>query len=233
MKSWEDPRIARGMQAQLAHRRARLDAGDKPLGWKVGFGAPAVMETLGISAPLVGHLLESRLVMSGDRVSFKGWNKPVVEPEIALYIGEDLLGGGTPAQACAAIAALGPAFELADLQYPPEDAERIVADNIYQRHVVLGPRDDSRHGGNVDGLTGRVFRNGAEVARTSDPQANTGNLVDLVRHVADVLAAFGERLRAGEVIITGSIVPPLLAEKTDREMVLELDPVGIVSVRIG
>jgi 2-keto-4-pentenoate hydratase len=71
------------------------------------------------------------------------------------------------------------------------------------------------------------------VARTSDPEANTGNLVDLVRHVADVLAAFGERLRAGEIIITGSIVPPLLAEKTDKEVVLELDPVGMVSVRVA
>src|SRR5829696_4719949 len=179
MKAWEDPGIARGMQAQLAHRRARLDAGDKPLGWKVGFGAPAVMETLGISAPLVGHLLESRLVASGAGVSFKGWSKPVIEPEIALYIGEDLPGGGTPAQACAAIAGLGPAFELADLQYPPADAERIVAENIYQRHVLLWPRDTSRAGGNVDGLIGQVLRNGVEVARTSDPQANTGNPVDL------------------------------------------------------
>src|SRR5215210_3737950 len=102
MKAWDDPRIARGMQAQLAHRRARLDAGDKPLGWKVGFGAPAVMEKLGISAPLVGYLLESGLVTSGASVSFKGWSKPVIEPEIALYIGEDL-PGGTSAQACAAI----------------------------------------------------------------------------------------------------------------------------------
>lgn len=233
MKVWDDPRIARGMQAQLARRRERLDAGDKPLGWKVGFGAPAVMEKLGISAPLVGHLLESGVVTAGATVSFKGWTKPVVEPEIALYIGDDLPGGGTREQARRAIAALGPAFELADLSYPPEDPERIVGDNVYQRHVMLGARDDSRAGGNVAGLIGRIFRNGAEVARTSAPESNTGNLVDLVRHVADVLDAFGERLRAGEVIITGSIVPPLLAEKTDKEVVLELDPVGIVALRIA
>jgi 2-keto-4-pentenoate hydratase len=233
MKVWDDPRIARGMQVQLERRRQRLDAGDTPLGWKVGFGAPAVMEKLGISAPLVGHLLESGVVTAGAGVSFKGWTKPVVEPEIALYIGDDLPGGGTREQARAAIVALGPAFELADLSYAPEDAERVVGDNIYQRHVMLGPRDETRAGGNVAGLIGRVFRNGAEVARTSDPESNTGNLVDLVRHVADVLEAFGERLRAGEVIITGSIVPPLLADKTDKEVVLELDPVGVVAVRIA
>jgi len=232
MNFWDDPRIARGMQVQLAHRRARIEAGDRPIGWKVGFGAPAAMAALGISAPLVGHLLESGLITDG-RASFKGWSTPVVEPEIALYMGNDLLGGGTRPQAAAAIAALGPAFELADLQFQPEDAERIVAENIYQRHVLLGPRDTSRAGGNVDGLIGRVLRNGVEVARTSDPQANTGNPVDLVHHVAQMLSAFGERLRAGEVIITGSIVPPLFAEKADREVALDLEPVGRVSVQIA
>src|SRR5947209_14228300 len=38
MRLWEDPRVARGMQAQLELRRRRLAAGDEPLGWKVGFG---------------------------------------------------------------------------------------------------------------------------------------------------------------------------------------------------
>ena len=52
------------------------------------------------------------------------------------------------------------------------------------------------------------MRHGKETARTSDPQANTGQWVEIVRHVADVLAAFGETLRAGEIIITGSVVAP-------------------------
>ena len=93
----------------------------------------------------------------------------------------------------------------------PTTSRAILAGNIYQRHVLLGPRDPARAGCTVDGLTGRVFRRGAEAARTSDPQANTGKLVDIVRHVADLLAAFGERLRAGEIIITGSVVAPLFA----------------------
>ena len=35
------PLIKKGMTAQLAKRRARIAAGEKPLGWKVGLGAPA------------------------------------------------------------------------------------------------------------------------------------------------------------------------------------------------
>jgi len=52
-----------------------------------------------------------------------------------------------------------------------------------------------------------------------------------VRHVADGLAAFGERLRAGEIIITGSVVPPLIIEPDENELAFALDPVGAVSVR--
>jgi 2-keto-4-pentenoate hydratase len=56
---WDDPRIARGMATQLATRRARIAAGDAPLGWKVGFGAPAAMAKFNITAPLVGYLMRS------------------------------------------------------------------------------------------------------------------------------------------------------------------------------
>ena len=44
--AWDDPRIARGMEKQLAQRRARIAAGEKPIGWKVGLGAKAAMERL-------------------------------------------------------------------------------------------------------------------------------------------------------------------------------------------
>jgi len=56
MNLWDDARVARGMRAQLALRRQRLDAGDAPLGWKVGFAAPAMLKRLDITGPLVGFL---------------------------------------------------------------------------------------------------------------------------------------------------------------------------------
>jgi 2-keto-4-pentenoate hydratase len=55
-------------------------------------------------------------------------------------------------------------------------------------------------------------------------------VIDIVRHVAGMLAACGERLRAGEVIIAGSITAPLFLDATDRELVHALDPIGAVSV---
>jgi 2-keto-4-pentenoate hydratase len=227
----DDPRIARGMAAQLAARAQRLAAGDKPLGWKVGFGAPAVMAKLGIDAPLIGFLLQSARVPSGGSVSLAGWRKPVAEPEVAVHMGRDLGASAAPAAVSAAIAGISPAIELADLDASPDDPEAILAGNIYQRHVVLDALAPARAGSSPDGLTCRIIRHGSESARTSDPQANTGQWLAIVRHVADVLAMFGDGLRAGEIIITGSVVPPLLIEAGEHEIGFALDPLGSISVR--
>ena len=227
-----DPRIARGMQTQLGRWRERLNAGEQALGWKVGFGAPAAMEKLGITAPLIGFLTDRALVASGVALSLANWKKPLAEPEIAVHMESDLPADAGRDAARGAIKGIGPAIELADLDCPPDDVERILAGNIYQRHVILGPCDPSRAGCVLDGLTGRILRNGTEAARTSDPQANTGDLIDIVRHVADVLAAFGEQLRAGQIIITGSIVPPLWVE-AGEEVVFQLDPLGGISIRFA
>ncbi|HEX6000028.1 MAG TPA: fumarylacetoacetate hydrolase family protein [Hyphomicrobiaceae bacterium] len=228
--AWDDARIARGMKDQLAQRRARIDAGEAPLGWKVGFGAPAMMQKLGISAPLVGYLMHGALIPSGGMASLTGWAKPIAEPEIAVHIGRDLPGGGDRAEAAAAIAALGQAIELADADLPFEDPEAILKGNIFQRHVILGEPDRSRAGGDTAGLLARVLRRDAEAARTDDPEAATGKIVDIVRHVADVLAAFGEQLSAGDIIIAGSVVPPLLIEPDETAVAYALDPMGQISV---
>ena len=230
--SSEDPRIARGMQMQLSRRQECLARGEQQLGWKVGFGAPAAMEKLGIKAPLIGFLTDRALVASGTTLSLANWKKPLAEPEIAVHMESDLPAGADRRAVRCAIGGIGPAIELADLDHPPDDVEQILAGNIYQRHVILGPCDTSRAGCVLDGLTGRILRNGTEAARTSDPQANTGDLIDIVRHVADVLAAFGEQLRAGQIIITGSIVPPLWVE-AGEEVVFHLDPLGGVSIRFA
>jgi 2-keto-4-pentenoate hydratase len=231
MNLWDDPRIVRGMTAQFALRRQRLEAGDEPLGWKVGFGMPAQLKQFNITGPLVGFFTQNARVVSGNTVSLAGWAKPVAEPEVAVHISRDVAAGVTPEAAAAAIAGISPAIELADAHEPAVDPERILSHNIYQRHVVLSGSTPARVGGAADGLTCRIMRRGAEFARTTDPQANTGRWVDVVSHVANVLAAFGERLRAGEVIITGSVVPPIAIEPDEDGLAFALDPVGTISVR--
>jgi 2-keto-4-pentenoate hydratase len=230
MNPWDAPLIKKGMTAQLATRRARIAAGEKPLGWKVGLGAPASLQKLGIAAPVVGYLMQGALLPSGSTVSLKGYVKPVAEPEIAVRMARDLPAGSTPDAAMAAIQEIMPAIELADLDPvpAPNNLDLVLAGDIYQRQVLLCER--AQAGASVAGLTSRVMRRGQEVNRTTDPEALTGKLLDIVVLVASTVAAFGEKLSAGDIIITGSITPPPMIEPDETEFVHVLDPIGDVTV---
>ena len=227
---WNDPRIKRGMEKQLAARRARIAAGEKPLGWKVGLGAPALMEKLGIKAPAVGYLMQRALLLSGSTVSFAGWVKPVAECEIAVRMARDVAGGATPEDAAAAVKEIFPAIELADFNPPPtpDNLDAVIGADIYQRHVMLA--GITRPGASLAGLTSRLIRRGIEAASTQEIEALTGKLPDIVAHVANTLAAYGEKLAAGDVIITGSITPPIALERDETALTHALEPIGELSV---
>jgi 2-keto-4-pentenoate hydratase len=232
MNQLDDPRIARGMNAQFAWRRERLDAGERPIGWKAGFGAPAAMELLGISAPLVGFLTDRARVEPGATVSIAGWIQPVVEPEIAIHFGADLGGGADEEAVRAAIAGLGIAFELADLDPPPADVEAVLAGNIYNRHVMLGPCVPARAGGRVDGLSATIHRNGEQFAATGELEANTGPLVSVAREIADVVAGLGGLVKDGDVIIAGSVVPPVFVKDAAETVTFEVTGLGALTVTV-
>lgn len=201
------------MQTQLDIRRHRVAAGERPLGWKVGFGAPAAMSALAIDRPLIGHLMHSGIMASGTELSYSEFTQPAIEPEIAVYLHADIAGGSDAATIEAAIAALGPAIEIADVSFAPaEGVEKILAGNIYQRGVVLGAVDERRAGAKLTDLTATIRRNGVDVETPDDLESNTGRLIDVVAVVANTLAAMGEQLSAGQLIIMGSIVPPFMLE---------------------
>ena len=228
-----DPRIDGGMRAQMALRKRRLEEGATQVGWKVGFGAPAALEKLQLGAPLVGFVLDRAVLMPGAAVSLHGWQKPVAETEIAAYIGRDLPAHASREDVRAAVAAIGPAIELADVDCPMDDVPAILAGDIFQRHVVLGPRDILRQGARLQGLRGRVTRSGNGVPVPDDLETNTGSVLSVVRHVADMAEAMGDRLRAGQFIICGSITPPMFLEADERNIEFSLDPIGSVSVRFS
>lgn len=226
---WANERVREGTRRMLALRAERLAAGQSAVGWKLAFGAPASLDRFGLSSPLVGFLMDATTQPSPGTVSCAGWWHPVAEPEIAVHIGTDLENGS--GDVAGAIAGLGAAIELADVHPPPEDIETILAGNIFHRGVVLGEPDPARSGGIRDGLRARVFCNEIEVANTFDLESLTGDLVEIVGHCAELLSLAGGRIAAGDVVIIGSIVPPLTIEP-GQTISFELEPLPAISVRV-
>jgi 2-keto-4-pentenoate hydratase len=221
-----DPRIERGLLAQLTKRRRQLESGDRPLGWKLGMGVPAAMGKLGIEAPLTGYLLESGRVHDGGTVELAGWSNPKLEPEVAAHMGADVGPDASREDVERAIAGYGVAIELVDPDPDADDPEAILGANIFQRHVVLGPLVEDA---SLDALRARIQRGGEEAAATGDVTEVTGHPVGLVQHVANVLGHAGEHLRAGNVVICGSIVPALDVAAGD-EITFEIERLGSLSV---
>jgi 2-keto-4-pentenoate hydratase len=225
-----DPRVAAGMARQLALRRQTLAGGAQHLGWKSGFASAAARERFGTAGPLFGFLTDRGLRPSGSSIPTGGWKQAVLEAEIAIHLGRDVPAGTAPAEIRAAIAGLGAAIEVADFDPQLVDVEAILAGDIFHRHVLLGPPDGSRAGLSTADVSAVVTADGAEVARSTDPAALTTELVVVLGQLAATLEECGEHLRAGDVVIGGSLIPPMAVTAGPLYRV-EVEPLGGLEVR--
>jgi 2-keto-4-pentenoate hydratase len=225
-----DPRLVSGMVRQLAARAAAIDAGARPLGWKVALGAPASQQAAGIDQRVVGYLTDRSVIADGATVAIGDWTQPKIEGEIAIHLGADVPAGADAATAAAAIGALAAAIEVVDTSHPLSELERLLAGGIFHRGVVLGPPVAARAGGDDSGIVVSASLDGAEVARAEDPRSVIGGSpAEVVQFVAGQLAHDGLALRAGDVIIGGSAIP-LTPVAPGQRLRLEVAPLGVLEL---
>src|SRR5690606_26271456 len=87
--------------------RARENAGETLVGWKMGLTSEAKRKQMNLDSPLYGVLTDKMQVSSGGTFSLKGTIHPKIEPEIAFLIAKDLEGAVTREQvlkACSGVA---------------------------------------------------------------------------------------------------------------------------------
>jgi 2-keto-4-pentenoate hydratase len=220
-----DPRVAAGLPAQLTRRAGLLANGAEPVGWKVGFNMPSVQLAFGITQPISGFLTTATLISAGEPHSLAGAVQPMAEPELAIHIGAELAADCDPAAAAAAIVALGPAIEVADVDPSVTDLSQIVAGNVFHRAVLFGTPVD---GARIADVVAHVAFNGRPLGEAAPLEA-TLDPVGVVQLIARTIGVGGERLRPGDAIIAGSLVPPPIVSAGDR-LALDLGPLGSLSL---
>jgi 2-keto-4-pentenoate hydratase len=216
---WDIPAVVSGMESLLVRRAELLDGGAAPIGWKLAFGTPVAMEKLGTTGPLVGFLTDATLLADGGEVSAAGWTAPKLEPEIAIHLG----AGGE------GVAGISAAIEIADADLPPTETETVLAGDIYHRAVVLdreAPPTPLHHP-----IAARIERDGEEIAATTDAEAEVGQIERLADWTVNYLRHFGIATAAGEVIISGAVVP-LLDIAPGQHLRNTIAGVGSLSVSI-
>ena len=195
--------------------QARLDAGEQLRGYKVGFTNIPVRDKMGLPDSTYGYILDTMVLESGGEFQMSELIAPKVECEICFKLKAPLSGKGLTADdVLAATEAVRASFEICDARikdwkcpYPD-----FFADNGFSARIILGgkgwtPVDQ------VDLLNEEVVltRDGVELARGFG-RAAMGHPANAVAWLAGKLADRGRSLRAGDLIMTGTLTPILPIE---------------------
>ena len=207
--------LHRGMQEQLAVWRRTVQAQGRRLGWKIGFNDRDSQQRMGLAAPILGFLQSDRLLASGGVFRMPANSVIKAEVEVALRIGRDVAAGVTVAEAESAIAAFAPAVEVVDVTKPLNDIEALLRGNLYQAAVLLGPEQHGVPSAPRQTLQARLHVDGL-LQRESESFRLPERFGDFVQLAAETLGRHGEQLAAGDWIICGSIVEPLVVSPGNR-----------------
>jgi 2-keto-4-pentenoate hydratase len=205
-----------GLSIDMAHQvcesniALRVAAGEQVVGYKVGFTNLAVREKMGLPDSTYGYLFASMVLDSGGTFDLGEVIAPKIETEICVRLGDDLAGPGvTAADVLAAADAVRAAFEICDARiidwkcpYPD-----FFADNGFSARIVLGARGWQPIG-EVDLLNESVVlaRDGEAFAEGRGELA-LGGPANAVAWLANKLAERGRSLRAGQLVMTGTLTP--------------------------
>jgi 2-keto-4-pentenoate hydratase len=195
---------AYGLQRQL--EQALVGRGERVVGYKVGFTTAALQERHGLAEPVLGFMLGSGVYGSGDAVPLSRFVAIGVEVEVAFLLRSDLAGPGvTIASALLAVEGAMPSFELIDfrLSGAPRGTD-VVADGVYTNAIVLG-RPLTPVTGIDLALEGVVFEQDGQIVATQTAAEVLGNPLVSLAWAANALGRVGRGLRAGELVLTGSI----------------------------
>lgn len=196
---------AYGIQTEfLSHR---LSAGDRVIGKKIGVTSRPVQTMLGVTQPDFGMLLASMAVPERGDVPMAGLIQPRAEGEIGFVLKRDLMGPGvTNADVLRATEGVMACLEIVDSRIHDWKIAitDTVADNASCGVFVLGDRLvdpnslDLALAGMIIEKNGRILGTGAGAATLDSP-------VNAMAWLANTLGARGIPLKAGEVILSGSL----------------------------
>lgn len=207
---YDDITIEDAYQISLAFLQHRLDAGERVIGKKIGCTSAAVQNMLGVYQPDFGYLTDGMAYSQGQEMPIsEKLIQPLAEGEIAFVLKKDLKGPGiTTADVISATDFVIPCFEIVDSRFNDFKLkiQDTVADNASCGLFVLG--DKGAKLSDVDLRTcGMVVEKNGKIVSTGAGAAALGSPLNCVAWLANTLGRFGIPLKAGEVILSGALVP--------------------------
>jgi 2-oxo-hept-3-ene-1,7-dioate hydratase len=206
--------------ALVAHKQS---AGGQIRGWKIGLTSRAMQQALNIDIPDSGVLFDDMFFASGGTVAKGRFIQPRIEAEIAFVMKTALPGSAGRADVLAATESVCPALEILDTRISrldptsgqPRKVFDTIADNAANAGIVLG---DQRHAPDVFDLrwVGAIVSRNGTVEETGLGAGVLNDPVQGIVWLAERLATNGQKIRAGDVVLSGSFIRPLEAPSGSR-----------------
>jgi len=218
------------IQQRLIARR--IDAGERIIGKKIGVTSAAVMNMLGVYQPDFGMLTDGMVYNEGEAIPAHTLIQPKAEGEIAFVLKKDLIGPGvTGADVLAATEGVMACFEIVDSRIRDWKIkiQDTVADNASCGVFVLGDKLVDPRGADLN-TCGMVLEKNGEIVATGAGAAALGAPVNAVAWLANTLGRLGIPLKAGEVILSGSLAI-MVPVKAGDSLRVTIGGIGGCSVR--
>ena len=225
---------------QAAFVTLRHAAGRRQIGWKIGLTSRAMQQALGITTPDSGVLMDDMQFANGAVISAGRFIQPRIEAELAFTLHSPLSGPDVTAeQVMRATAHVEPALEILDtriLRADPATGQTrtvvdTIADNAANAGIVTGGRKmppeafDPRWAGAI------VQRN--DVVEETGLGAGVLNQPALaVAWLANRLALYGQRIEAGQIVLSGSFIRPIECRPGDT-ILADFGPLGTVGCQFA
>jgi 2-keto-4-pentenoate hydratase len=217
----------------------RRDNGE-PVGYKVGLTSATMQAFCRIDHPIAGVVLASRLHRSGASIPLKNYGRLGLEFEIAVRIKSDIPATAKALTAKAfTIETIAPhidgvcaAIELVDdrlADYASIDVRSLVADNSWNAGIVLS--EFKAAWPDLAPVLGRASKNGSSIGEGYGRDI-LGHPFNSVAWLATQLASRGATLKAGQVVMTGSVMKTIFPEQ-DAHYRFELEGLGFVEVQVS
>lgn len=218
--------LAGGYAVQRVHR----DASGPLVGWKLGVTSRAKQRQVGVHEPIRGFLSGEDALDLGEPLQVGGYIQPRTEPEIVFVLGRDLAGPSTTAaEVLAATASVAVGIEVLDSRFLDYrfTMPDVVADNASAARFVVGT-PVSPAGFDLR-LVGVVLEKNGEVVATASGAASLGHPAAAVAWLVRSLAADGEGLQAGQLVLSGGLTVAVPVAAGDC-VVASIDRLGSVEL---